>query len=106
MNNNTKKNNIETPTNKELLVRIDERQKFVLKEIAEINKKLDTKLDCKEFDEFKADDFRPVKDKGEKHEKNWDRFLGYMFGSGIVGGTAGAGIAKVIATISALAFGG
>jgi hypothetical protein len=93
-------------SNNTLLIRIDERQQFVLKQIREINEKMDSKLDCNDFNEFKNEDFKPVKDKGDKHERNWDRLLGYMIGSGLVGGAAGAGVIKAITALSALAFGG
>jgi len=93
-------------TNNSLLIRIDERQQFLLKQVKEINRKMDSKLDSNDFDEFKINDFKPVKNKGDKHEKNWDRFLGYMIGSGLVGGTAGVGIIKAISVLSSLAFGG
>jgi hypothetical protein len=93
-------------SNKELLIRIDERQKAIMKEVENIHKKLDSKLDCIDFDKFLINDFKDIKDKTEEHEKNWNRLVGYMLGSGLVGGTAGVGIVKLISGLSALAFGG
>ena len=41
-------------TNRELLIRIDERQKFITNHLNLVDKRLDKKLDCKEFEPYET----------------------------------------------------
>lgn len=88
-------------TNKDLLVRIDERQKQIIKEIEAINCKLDKKLDKAEFAEFCTSDFMPVQKKTEEHEKNWNRMFGYGVGVAVGGGAVGGLVSKAVTAVLA-----
>lgn len=82
---------LDSMSNKDLLIRIDERQQAITRQIGLISKKLDTKLDRREFVDFYRDDFKPVKDKADKV----DRTLLLMFGAALGGGTVGGLINRV-----------
>lgn len=71
-------------TNKELLIRIDERQQAMYKRVATIEDCLTKKVETKDFSEY-----------CEKVEKLWDernRLVGLILGAGTAGGLASKGL--------------
>lgn len=65
-------------TNKDLLIRIDERQKYILKVISAFQVALSLKVDKDDFDPY-----------AKKIDKIWDernRIIGYIVGGGLAGG--------------------
>lgn len=79
-------------TNSDLLIRIDERQKEMSKDIADINKK----LGC-----FVAKDDE-YKDMSQKVDTLWDdrnKIIGYVLGAGAVGGTLPLLIQSIIKSV-------
>jgi hypothetical protein len=81
-------------TDNKLLVRIDERQKKMSSDIADIK----TKLECT------VPDNADYKDMKEKVYKLWDernKLIGWLLGAGIVGGTTGSIINNFIKTVLA-----
>lgn len=85
-------------TNRELLVRIDERQRAIIKHLELIDLQLENKVDCKDFEPYE-----------KKINTMWDdrnKVLGMVALSSLGGGTVVYVIGKIITNIMAYAFGG
>ena len=81
-------------TNNKLLIRIDERQQIVLKDIKDIK----YKLDCKVEDN---PDYHDMKDKVYRMWDDRNKMIGYMIGAGIVGSGITSLLSGAVKTILA-----
>ena len=82
------------PLDKTLLIRIDERQKDMAKDIASIKNKLDCKVD--KDTNYEA--------RGKKIDTLWDdrnKMIGWLIGSGIIGGSVSVLGQNLIKLVSA-----
>lgn len=80
-------------TNRELLVRIDERQRQAVRDIKKIHDCLETKVDTK--------DFKPIKDRTNKLWDDRNRAIGWMIGAGVSGGGIAVLLQNFIKVVSA-----
>lgn len=80
-------------SNKDLLVRIDERQQAVLKHLEDIDRALTFKVD--------VEDFKPY---CEKTNRLWDdrnRIIGWIIGGGLAGGAISQVLGSAVKAIMA-----
>lgn len=76
---------MEKLTNKELLIRIDERQRRMMQDVQELKENLLTKVtDDKEYQEMKR--------KVDLMWDNWNKLKGYLVAAALGGGIATTGI--------------
>lgn len=81
-------------TDRELLIRIDERQREMIKRLSEVCKVLDHKVD---YD----NDYKEMEEKVNKMWDKWNLAIGYMVGAGVVGGVASKLLSGLASTVMA-----
>jgi len=82
------------PTQNNLLIRIDERQKEMARDMSIINNKLDLMV-------LNNEEYKDLKRKVSTLWDERNKLIGWMLGAGLVGGTTGALFKQLVSTVFA-----
>jgi len=82
------------PTQNNLLIRIDERQKEMARDMSIINNKLDLMV-------LNNEEYKDLKRKVSTLWDERNKLIGWMLGAGLVGGTTGALVKQLVSTVFA-----